>query len=204
MADAKPRKVLYALCSDPGTANHGIAVVKGSLSHSNKLSVEVLGNARLPREVLPQNFANPYEDQQTYANAVSTFFKSCVPKHVKLPSLVVAERFQGRGLRGSQGELVSFMLATQTFAFGNKAPIMIITASQWKNQVNQKKTTKDKKLLDELYAKNAAYGTNHQLDASLMGCYALAKALGVPYFTMLRSPANRTTFLGQVRRSARK
>ena len=205
MPNAKPR-IVYVLGSDPGTANHGISVVRGDVG-KDSVRFKVLGNAKLPRECLPRDFRNPYEDQQRYLKAVDKFFRSCVPANIKAPTMLVIERFQGRGLRGSQGELVSFMLSAQVLKYGATASVEILTAGTWKNQVNRvdakQGSSKKEKLLERMYVINAQHGTNHQLDACLMSMYGVCKAAGLPYFTMLKSTAGRTRLLGEIKNTAR-
>lgn len=203
MANEKPKRILYVLSSDPGTANHGSAVSKAELV-GGRLKFELLGNTMIDREFLPQDFSAPYEAQALYLKALDKFFRSCVPKHVRHPSLVVMERFQARGIRGSQGEIVSFMLGSQVAKYGSNAPVVILTAGTWKNQVNRMKVSGSKKPLDVLYEKNkAAGGVNHTLDACLMASYGAAKTFGIPYFTNLASSGSRLKFLGEVKRTSK-
>lgn len=94
-------------------------------------------------------------------------------------NLIVAERFQARGIKGNTGEFVALMLGILVI---QKPQCMLITASQWKNRFNQHCDLK------------ALYKTTklkpHEIDSTSIALYGGAKHLGYeqPFgFTAVKS-----------------
>lgn len=83
---------------------------------------------------------------------------------------VIAERFQTRGNGGPLIELVSTMNgALVSNAYAHNVTYRLITASQWKNQVNKYND------LEALYLYTHSLGyTPHETDATLIGLYQAA------------------------------
>ena len=148
------------LSMDPGTSNFGVfgGVLYGAKSlHRVKASVSTM-------------LRNPIKDLRDSEVAQEKFRKEikdlCL---MTSPDFIVMERFQARGLRGTTGELVSFMigliagmLPSVRELLGKHITLVTPIASQWKNAVNRVIT------LDDLYSqlKPKQY---HRLDAALLG-----------------------------------
>jgi len=90
------------------------------------------------------------------------------------PNIVIAERFQTRGLKGTTIEAISIMLGViALYCHRNKIQFILVTAATWKNQANRLFK------LDDFYVVGKDMGfTPHECDALIMGLYAASKEKG--------------------------
>jgi len=112
------------------------------------------------------------------------------------PNAIVAERFQSRGLKGSLVESVNLMLGVILGTYRERS-VRLITAATWKNRF-QKAHEVD---LKNVYKVCGAQP--HQLDATLIGLWALEQGLG-PFPHSVRSVLAQVEDTSLVRLSKRK
>lgn len=144
---------------DPGSVNHGYAVI-------DPISMKVVRNGMVKDTV---NMLTKGYDVQI--KAYRRFLKGLKKEGC---TILVAERFQSRGLMGLSVELVSFMLALGHTEFPGRT--RLIVASQWKNAYGRSEI--DLKLMyKELHPI-----TPHQIDAALIGIWLASRVrkLGLP------------------------
>lgn len=157
----KRASVATVLSLDPGSRNMGIAATQIDL-RSGKAAV--LANAVMTNPIhgLTREVLEPQRDAfvEELGQWVSLFE----------PNAIVAERFQSRGLKGSLVESVNLMLGIILGHYSDRS-IRLITAATWKNRF-QKAHAVD---LKELYKTCGAQP--HQLDATLIGLWALEQGL---------------------------
>lgn len=116
--------------------------------------------------------------------------------------LVVAERFQSRGLKGTTIESINMMLGALAIMY---PCLELYTASTWKNSFNRAMESRNgDKALNELYEDHkqmvkpvpkAERRTIHELDSSLMGIYHSCKKFGVDPFYQIATPKKIGKFL---------
>lgn len=155
---------LNVLGFDPGTANFG--VFGGTLfgvRSLHRVQVKISKMLEHPLTTLTGDF---HENSEAFAEEVRELLREIRPQ------VIVFERFQARGLRGPVVELISVMLGIVTGLArkfeadtGKRILIKVVTASQWKNRVNQVTA------LDDMYATMKAKD-HHRLDACLMALSA--------------------------------
>lgn len=152
-----PAEGLRVLGLDPGTKNFG--VFGGVLMGNNLTGIQPLITKMFRRPVL-----SLAADLQTHYNKFCIEFIDLLDQ--VQPNIVVAERFQARGLAGPTVELVSFMLGIMAkICAERQIKFMPVIAGQWKNAVNKKTS------LDDMYA-SLSPKHYHRLDAMLMSLYA--------------------------------
>ena len=195
-------RVLFLLGADPGVKNHGLAVTRVEVSEDGVLQMDVLGHTKLQYRL--EALDNPYKDITKYLQGVEKFFRSCVPKTIKHPDAIVIERFQTRGFRGGQIELISMMIAAQVLQYGAKSEAFVLTAATWKNQINKQSPGKAK-ILDTLYKGiKTEHGIEpHNLDATLMTLYAAGKMFSVEPYARFKIKKNVSKLMLAMGRSAK-
>lgn len=144
---------------DPGSVNHGYAII-------DPIKMTVLRNGMVKDTV---NMLTKGYDVQI--KAYRRFLKGLKKEGC---TILVAERFQSRGLKGLSVELVSFMLALGHTEFPGRT--RLIVASQWKNAYGRADI--DLKIM----YKDLHPVTPHQIDAALIGIWLACRVrkLGLP------------------------
>lgn len=139
---------VYLLAQDPGSVNHGIAVIELS-------TMRIMSHGLNPwtLTMMVPGVGNQVEAYSNMLYALKR--KGC--------RYAVAERYQTRGIKGLSSELVSAMLGITMMVFPGRSRFVI--AAQWK--VAYARTGLD---LDAFY-KEMRPITPHQVDASLMGLW---------------------------------
>lgn len=140
------RPLIAAL--DPGSVNHGYAVIDPV-----KMTVVRNGMMLHPVTMLTKGYDEQITGYRKFLRGLKR--EGCV--------ILVAERFQSRGLKGLSVELVSFMLALGHTEFPGRT--RLIVASQWKNAYGR-----DGVDLKLMYLRLRPI-TPHQIDASLIGIW---------------------------------
>lgn len=148
---AKAKRHKRILAFDPGTRNMGLSCV------------ELRGDR--PVVLANVTMESPLHDIPSFMQQRDSFIKE-VKYWIKVfdPDAIVAERFQSRGLMGSTVECVSMMLGMLGML---GLPVLFITASTWKNKYQKRFDCSLRDIYKEIHT------TPHQLDSSLIGCYAL-------------------------------
>lgn len=146
---------------DPGSKNFGAALV--SFDPAN-------GRVQVERSAV---LKSPVHDL-TRAGSEGKAFLSELGSWASRADGIVAERFQSRGLRGATVECVSFMLGLTSAGFPTH-PLMLLTASTWKN-VLQRRFAVD---LKEIYHEYRFDIAAHQIDSAFIAIYGLEKSLGM-------------------------
>ena len=129
---------ITVLSMDPGTTNYAASILKIAPS-GEKLKVRVVGTRlventiKVPADLVPESRA--------YISEIRHL------EHLYGPfDLVVAERFQSRGLKGTTIEAINMMLGALAVTYPQ---LTIYTASTWKNSFNRK--FENSNALKELY-----------------------------------------------------
>jgi hypothetical protein len=141
---------------DPGSRNHGIALVG-----VRNGKVKVWANSVM---------THPLDTLVDFNQAKETYLQEIADWMKYQPNAMVAERFQTRGNGGPLIELVSCMLGLIAGTYPDK-PFKLTIASAWKNKL-QKRFDVD---LKEIYKEIAVQP--HQLDAALIGIYGLEQGM---------------------------
>lgn len=151
----KPSGLLLA--QDPGTVNHGVAVIDPS-----EMTILAHGLNPYTLTMLLPGVSKQARDYENFLMALQE--RGC--------EYAIAERFQTRGLLGLSIELVSAMLGITLRAFPGKTRLVI--ASQWKNAYKRSGLE-----LDQFYVEMRPI-TPHQIDASLMGLWMACRLRNLP------------------------
>lgn len=183
----KSRDVATVISLDPGSRNMGISATQINLKTRR---VAILANAVMtnPMHDLTKEFLEPQRDAflRELAMWVDLFD----------PNAIVAERFQSRGLMGNLVESVNLMLGMILGVYADRS-VRFITAATWKNRFQRAKSVD----LAKLYKVCGAQP--HQLDATLIGLWALEMGLG-PFPHSVRSVIDRVEKTSLVKLSKRK
>jgi Holliday junction resolvasome RuvABC endonuclease subunit len=155
------------LSFDPGTSNHGYAVVKATLHlRSPPTQVQVLRFGRIHDTI---------RDLKLGVRLQVLGYKKILRKLTLeyQPTHFVAERYMSRRMGGTTIESVNLMLGAALGEFSPRIPVKVIPASQWKNEAKRQGID-----LLALYAFAKEYGgiTDHAVDAMMIGVYALSAA----------------------------
>lgn len=151
---------------DPGKVNAAFAVIEVQLS---PFRYRILEHGML-LDTLTEMVGS---DIQVRADRFKREVRKIIRKHK--PTYLIAERYQTRGPKGTNVELVNVMLGL-LLSVGIKNTCLI-TASQWKNQWN--KVYK----LDDFYQEAGV--VVHQIDAVNIAFYGASVWFGVPFFQQL-------------------
>jgi len=144
------------LSLDPGTSNHGFAVL--DVIYENKeYSCEVLHSGLIKSTV--SDLTDKVSDQ---VNAYLDELQALVDMY-EIDSFCF-ERYMTRGIKGTTIECVNIMLGSAIAAF--KGKLQILPAAQWKNAFNKVHD------LDKIYAHYSSDGIPpHVVDSALIGIY---------------------------------
>lgn len=157
----KNTTVKRILALDPGTTNMGISLV----GVDKDLNVEVLANAVMTHPI--------HELAVNYKTGFNLFMIE-IDRWVQMfePDAIVLERFMTRG-GGSMGqtiECIGIMIGALSAKYD--LPIKLLSAATWKNAYHRKFLGEDLKKTYKICCT-----APHQLDATLIGCYAIGLAL---------------------------
>lgn len=157
----KRASVATVISLDPGSRNMGIAATQIDLRTGR---AAVLANAVMTNPIhgLTREVLEPQRDA----------FVAELGQWVSLfePNAIVAERFQSRGLKGSLVESVNLMLGIILGHYSDRS-IRLITAATWKNRFQKAHS------VDLKYLYKVCGAQPHQLDATLIGLWALEQGL---------------------------
>jgi hypothetical protein len=165
---------LTVLSMDPGTTNFAASVLRVAPS-GDVLKTKVIGSR------LISNTIKVPGDLQREARAFRSEVFSL--EHMYGPfDLVVAERFQSRGLKGTTIESINMMLGVLAVMYDS---LTVYTAATWKNAFNRKFDLKDLYEVQKISnkpIKKSERRTIHELDCTLMGVFHACKQLGYDPF----------------------
>lgn len=183
---------ITVLSMDPGTTNYAASVLR--FAPGPRLKMKVLGT-----KLVENTVRNPAALNVEYRRFMSEIL--ILESEFGPFDLVVAERFQSRGLKGTTIESINMMLGVLATMYPQLA---LYTASTWKNSFNRRFNEDGVKALNELYDDLKALvkpqpkierRTNHELDCSLMGIYHACKHLEVDPFECLDGKKRLAKFL---------
>lgn len=184
---------LTVLSMDPGTSNYAASVLKFAPSPS-RLKLRVMGT-----KLIEDTVRNPASLNIEYRKFMAEILS--LEREFGPFDLVVAERFQSRGLKGITIESINMMLGILVTLYPQ---LHLYTASTWKNSFNRRFASEQDKPLNELYAElkemvkplpKLERKTPHELDCSLMGIYHTCKHLGEEPFECLEGGTRLFSFL---------
>lgn len=156
---------LVVFAQDPGSKNYAISIVRGAVVR-NKLKVKVLTNFMLTDLITQLKDVEAFTlESSKYKKAITEILKT------HKPAAVVFERFMTRGIKGATIEYVSSMLGLLRGL--TQLDVHAIPAVTWKSAV--KRWGLD---LDGMYKETRT--TAHQVDATVMAIWLLAKCFGLP------------------------
>lgn len=150
------------LSGDPGKVNFALSVVDVTDGTLTVLGTRMLQNpVRTLKVDTREQVANFLEEIKEIDRMYGPF-DGCA-----------FERFQTRGICGDTIESISLMLGVLSmWSLDHKIPIRLITASQWKNQINRKVDLKALYKEHKLTSKKSVKAI-HEFDAMLIGVYML-------------------------------
>ena len=165
---------------DPGQKNFSLTVQtvskkKLSIKKTSIIphTIENLKNNPEKNKNLPE-FIEQFKSFIGYTNEILNYWK---------PDIVCIERFQGRGIKGSLGETINYMISCWVFcsvSIGTET--YIVTPAEWKNKFEKNYVLS----LKNFYSNAEANGIpNHCVDSFLIGNYSLSLALNNKPFYFL-------------------
>ena len=165
-------KYSYVISADPGVVNYAVAIYKrrksGRFRCLTGFHTEFAMDSLKPSDFKTQAILF----EESWIGLLEYYTKPDINTREKC--LIVIERFQNRGVKASAAELVTTMntlVYSVACSFGYD--FRLYTAAQWKNRFKQKF---GKSALELTYAKADSLGiTDHVIDASLLGRYAIDK-----------------------------
>lgn len=182
---------ITVLSMDPGTTNYAASVIRLAQS-GDKLKTRVVGTRLVGNTIIKPS--EVVEEARAFRAEIYAL------EHLYGPfDLVVAERFQARGLKGTTIESINMMLGVLAVTYSN---LTVYTASTWKNSFNRKfgNPAALKDLYEDLKeltkpTPKAERSTVHELDCTLMGIYHACKELDLDPFHMLEGKGKLEAFL---------
>lgn len=167
------KKVIRVLAHDPGSTSYGFSVVEGyKVGTKLKLKILIAGHV--------QNTIKQMKVGLVHKKQIDAYVEELLEIKKKYkPQRFIAERYMNRGLKGTLIEVVSGMLhiAVRTL----KLPYRFIAAVTWKRSITRCG-------VDLKIAYKWCKTTPHQLDATMMGVFALMKILKVPQHKIEMKP----------------
>lgn len=165
---AKAKK-LRVLGIDPGTTNFAYTAVDIRGTQRIK-GVKIIKRGVISGTVKLLT-GNLHEDSGKFIEELRSLISEIKP------DVVVYERYQSRGMKGTTIELVNMMIGMlMVMSWDTKFPIQGIMPSTWKNAVNRKFDLKE-----DVYA-HMPKSKQHNLDAFLIACYAFPEKDRYRYF----------------------
>ena len=166
-------KIVTVLAFDPGSKNFGWSVVCGR-KKKNKLELRILCSGHIVNTMNQMKIGPLHKKQRAAFVEEILAIKNSYPLNY-----FVAERYMNRGIRGTLIEAVAMMLDAATSSL--KLPYTLLAAVTWKRAL-------DKCGVDLKQAYKWCKATPHQLDATMMGVFALMKILDVPQYKIQIKP----------------
>jgi hypothetical protein len=160
------------IAHDPGTkqktekdrGSYAYAVLRGNLNKRGMLNLVVIRNGTLPATVSQIKRGKEHHSQLSrYLNLNKLMFEKY------RPDFFVAERFMTRGIKGMTVESVNMMLGALVSRVG--IPYALYPAVTWKVEIKKWGIN-----LEKMY--KIAAVSPHQIDAVMMGAFALSRSLG--------------------------
>lgn len=159
--------------NDAGSTNYGYSVIKFTKSR-NKIKYKILECGQLN---------NTLKDLKVPAKPILNKYKKEINAKIKKYAItdMICERFMPRGRFGNTSEFVNIMIG---FLLAQKQPVLLLTASTWKNRVNKyigKKQKGDKLSgLDKFY--KVVGVPPHEIDATFQAIYLAEKLFKADIF----------------------
>lgn len=158
-------KTYVILAHDPGSVNYGYALVAGRVQ-GKRLKVRILESGKLTNTITQMKKRRLRTRQrEAYVKEIEVLVKKYKP------DWMIAERYMTRGIRGLLVECVNSMLGSLEARV--PIPCVLVPAVTWKQEWNR--TGLDLKALYKVVRT-----TPHQLDAVMMGIFAMLKILELP------------------------
>ena len=130
-------KDLKILAMDPGIKNYAFSIV------TDKPDVIYAGHLEYP--ICSLKYKDLAKDVEAYKNEVCNILTSC---NLSFKDAIAIERYQSRGHKNIQIELINVMLGVIACMFTNQ--VILITPSTWKNAIKRKYATHDMyKIIDK-------------------------------------------------------
>lgn len=165
---------IRVLSMDPGTAAYAASVLTVSPS-DERLRVRVDGTCMV------KNTVRDMKKLVLHVKAFQSEMRRLTRNHGPF-DLVVAERFQSRGNKGTTIESINVMLGVLATMYPQ---LVVYTAATWKNRANAHFDLKSlyAELKEEMRPlKPRERRQIHELDCATMGVYHASKSLGIdPY-----------------------
>lgn len=160
------KNVLRIFAHDPGSKNYGYAIIEGK-KNGQRVDIRVLENGLCP---CPMNNLKDHKIRQKQRDLYLDWVYSSVKKWQVQG--MFAERYMTRGIKGPTIESVNMMLGLlQSLCM----PDRYIPAAVWKNAVRRQG-------IDLGLEYKLCRTAPHQLDASLIGVWAIHQAFGLKDF----------------------
>lgn len=177
------------LSMDPGTSNYAASILEVR-AKSGVLHYRVLAKGFVENTIVnPQKICDQGHAFQREIRGIEKRFGPF--------DLVVAERYQSRGMGGTTIESVNMMLGILSVMY--RDTMTIYTAATWKNKVNKffdlKQLYLDRKELMVPVRPITDRLTDHETDCTLMGMYHAGQVLGVEPYSRFSDADYRATFL---------
>ncbi len=161
------KKTLRIFAHDPGSRNYGYAIVEGWLSRPDRVEFRVLRNGLCP---CPMNNLKDHRARQAQSRRYLGWARKMAERYEV--NGIFGERYMTRGIKGPTVESINMMLGLlQSLCL----PDAFVPAATWKNAVTRHE-------IDLKAEYKFCRTAPHQLDASLIGVYALHQAFGVKDF----------------------
>ena len=179
---------------DPGQKNFSLTVQtvskkKLSIKKTSIIPYTIENLKNKPQKEKNRNlpeFIEQFKDFVSYTDEILNYWK---------PDIVCIERFQGRGIKGSLGERINYMISCwiiKSLSFGTE--VYIITPAEWKNKFDKNYVLS----LKNFYNNAEANGIpNHCVDSFLIGNYSISLALNNKPYVYL-SDKTLETFINEM------
>lgn len=157
--------------NDAGSSNYGYSVIKFKLGSDSRITYRILECGQL---------SNTLKELKVPAKPILNKFSKEIKLKIKKYGIdnLICERFMPRGRFGNTSEFVNIMIG---FLIAQKLPVLLLTASTWKNKVNKflGKKTKETKLsgLDKFY--KIVCVPPHEVDATFQAIYLAEKLFNI-------------------------
>lgn len=167
--------------NDAGSTNYGYSVIKFKVKHG-EVSYKILECGQLQ---------NTLKDLKVVAKPILNKYKKEIRAKIKKYGInnMICERFMPRGRFGNTSEFVNIMIG---FLLAQKEPVLLLTASTWKNRVNKfiGKKKKGEKLsgLDKFY--KIVCVPPHEIDATFQAMYLAEKLLDIEILSIFENKKN--------------
>ena len=188
--------VVRILGFDPGKVNFAWSITDHIISPGLDMLSRAVASGLVPD--VPQSMSG---DLTEAVGAPTGFVRELVTEYTPITS-VVAERFMASGLRvGTTIEVANLMAGVFLHMCWSRTgtPMEMVPAVTWKNAFNRAAGYGE--ALKDVYGSCAA--TPHQVDASLLGCFAASAALSCDPFESVASDGGLAAFLETLEMTSR-